>query len=149
MSHFNNYNPTPKRRKVWPWVVGVLVFIFVAFAGCTATFSSAVDDALDTSRPNTTKNSSEDVIVDPLVTDGTYLVGSEIQPGTYRVAPAENLFSEMGYWVRCADLACQVDMDGLDNTGLIANEIVDGPGFLVIEETDVAVELKGLVLTPQ
>lgn len=150
MSHFNNYNPAPKKRKVWPWVVGVLAFLLLAFVGCTAMTVSAVDDVVSKPSVNAPAFESEDQgPVDPLVTDGTYLVGSEIQPGTYRVVPAENLFGEMGYWARCADLACEVDMDGLDSTGLITNEIVQGPGFLVVEQTDVAVELRGLVLTPQ
>jgi hypothetical protein len=54
-----------------------------------------------------------------------------------------------GYWARCADLSCEIDMDGSDATGMISNEIVNGPGFLVVAPTDAMVELNGLALTPQ
>lgn len=44
MSHFNNYNPAPKKRKVWPWVVGILAFLLLAFVGCTALAATTVNE---------------------------------------------------------------------------------------------------------
>lgn len=58
MTHHSNPNPNngfrydpslgwvpdpPKKRKVWPWILGFLAFAFLAFAGCTVLVSGAVD----------------------------------------------------------------------------------------------------------
>src|SRR5690606_14571469 len=70
--------------------------------------------------------------VDPLSTNGTWLVPSEIGYGTYRTTPTSDIVS---YWALCADLACQ------PGPGMIQNEILDGQGFIVIGPDAVAVEL--------
>jgi hypothetical protein len=50
----SNYNPyayntptpqPPKKRRVWPWVLGILVVLFFLFVGCSAIVGSAVDEA--------------------------------------------------------------------------------------------------------
>ncbi|MBF6368373.1 hypothetical protein IU469_22005 [Nocardia puris] len=85
--------------------------------------------------------------LDPLKSSGTWLVPSEIPVGTYRVTATS---SWGGYWATCADLACDIDFDGSDYTGLIDNELVelDAPGYLVIPPHAVAVELRDVELEP-
>lgn len=77
--------------------------------------------------------------VDPLSTNGTWLVPSEIGYGTYKATSTSDIF---GYWALCADLACQ------PGPGMIDNEIVDASGYIVIGPDAVAVELDDVVLTP-
>ena len=77
--------------------------------------------------------------VDPLSTNGTWLVPQDIPYGTYRTTPTSDIVS---YWALCADLACQ------PGPGMIQNEILDGQGFIVIGPDAVAVELDDVVLTP-
>lgn len=76
---------------------------------------------------------------DPLSTNGTWLVPSEIAYGTYKVTSTSSMF---GYWALCADLACQ------PGPGMIQNEIVESTGYIVIAPGAVAVELDDVVLTP-
>jgi len=76
----------------------------------------------------------------PLTDDGTYLVGEQIQPGTYAITPD----AETAYWARCSDVAC--DPFSPTNPSVLLNDIPTGPGFLVIEPTDVAVELRSVTL---
>ena len=82
---------------------------------------------------------------DPYTTSGTWLVPSEIAPGTYKVTPTDST----GYVATCADLACEIDFDGSDFTGLIDNKLVTGKAaYLVIPAHAVAVELRDVTLTP-
>ena len=76
--------------------------------------------------------------VDPYSSNGTWLVPSEIDYGTYKATSTSDLF---GYWALCADLACQ------PGPGMIQNEIVDASGYVVIGPDAVAVELDDIVLT--
>jgi hypothetical protein len=82
------------------------------------------------------------VKVDPYTTTGTWLVPSEIAPGTYRV----NLKGANGYYEVCADLACDIDFDGDDSTGMIDNAFLEGPGFVEIPAHAEAVTLRGVEL---
>lgn len=70
--------------------------------------------------------------------DGTYRVGTEIEPGTYR----GTVIGEVGYWARLRSL-----------TGLVsaieANDIVRGPFVLTILPSDKAVELRRVILTAE
>ncbi|WP_328439200.1 hypothetical protein [Nocardia puris] len=83
--------------------------------------------------------------LDPLKSEGTWLVPGDIAPGTYRVTPTGS-FS--GYVELCADLACEIDFDGSDYTGMISNELYSGPGFLVVPDHAVAVTLQRVELEP-
>lgn len=61
---------------------------------------------------------------------GTYLVGEDIQPGTYRTALDG---SSSCYWARLAGLSGELG-------DIIANDNVSGQAFVTIAETDVAFE---------
>ena len=68
--------------------------------------------------------------------DGTYAVGTDIEPGTYRGEVA----GEFGYWARLNNTSGMV-------SGIEANAVVRGPFVLTIVSSDVAVELRGVTLT--
>jgi len=68
--------------------------------------------------------------------DGVYLVGEDIEPGVYDGV----VVKEQGYWAR---------LEGTDGMAsqFIANGIVRGPFILTIVQSDVAVELRAVILT--
>ena len=69
--------------------------------------------------------------------DGVYLVGEDIQAGTYE----GRVTGQIGYWARLSAT------DG--SVGSInANAIVRGPFVLSIVEADIAVELRGVIIAP-
>lgn len=76
----------------------------------------------------------------PLTDDGVYLVGTDIEPGTYAVKPD----GDTAYWARCSAVDCNAL--SVDNPTVILNSIPTGPEFLVIDPTDVAVELRSVTL---
>ena len=84
--------------------------------------------------------------LDPLVSDGTWMVPQDIPFGTYRTQSTDQGWA--GYYYTCADLACEIDFDGLTNTGRLDAQIVNGPGFLVLEEPVRFVHIERLILTP-
>jgi len=67
--------------------------------------------------------------------DGTYAVGTDIEPGTYR----GDVAGEFGYWARLNNTSGMV-------SGIEANAVVRGPFVLTIVSSDVAVELRGVTL---
>lgn len=60
---------------------------------------------------------------------GTFLVGEEIQPGTYRTGGT----SGFCYWARLSGLSGEFG-------DIITNDFSEGPSFVTIAETDVAFE---------
>jgi len=72
--------------------------------------------------------------------DGIYLVGYDILPGTYRVK-LEDSGLGMGYTARLR--AVRYDFDDI-----IANDVVTGDGYLEIKRADFAVKLQGVTLSP-
>jgi hypothetical protein len=68
--------------------------------------------------------------------DGVYLVGEAISPGTYDGV----VTGEVGYWAR---------LKATDGTvsAIIANALPRGPFVLTIVESDRAIELRGVVIT--
>lgn len=96
-----------------------------------------VDAGVDTTRtgaPTTTRQ------VDPLSSTGTWLVPSQIPHGTYQITL--NQEGRRGYWALCSDLMCE------PGAGMISNDLVNGPGYVVIGPDAVAVELSRVTLTP-
>lgn len=64
--------------------------------------------------------------------DGIYLVGKDIDPGTYKV--------DGGYWARLKNISGEMG-------AVIANENVSGTGYVTIAESDYAIEIKRGTLT--
>lgn len=61
--------------------------------------------------------------------EGTYLVGTDVKPGTYKADAMEGC-----YWAR---------LKSLDTSDIIGNQNADGPVVLQILATDKAVEVSG------
>lgn len=82
------------------------------------------------------------VKLDPYKTTGTWLVPSEIAPGSYRVSVQPG--QSRGYTAVCADLSCD------PGPGMISNENYSGPGtgIVVVPADAVSVQLKRVILTP-
>lgn len=70
--------------------------------------------------------------------DGVYLVGVDIQPGTYQ----GTVTGEVGYWARLRGT------DGVVGS-IIANALPRGPFVLTVIQSDKAVELRGVTITAQ
>lgn len=70
--------------------------------------------------------------------DGVYLVGEDIPPGAYDGV----VIGDQGYWARLKGT------EGLVSQ-IIANAVPKGPFLLTIVESDKAVELRGVRLTPR
>jgi len=75
------------------------------------------------------------------VSDGIYLVGYDIKPGTYK-AEVTDTTTKMGYVQRSKSVAM-----GMDD--IIANQIMQGSGYVEIKDTDFAVRLQGVKITLQ
>ncbi len=73
------------------------------------------------------------------VSDGIYLVGYDLEPGTYKVEVTDTT-SNMGYVERSKSLAMGVD-------DIIANEVIQGPSYVKIEKGDFAIRLQGVKIT--
>jgi hypothetical protein len=75
--------------------------------------------------------------------DYMYLVGSEIQPGTYRYTTVPG--TNGGSWELCRDTACDVGV------GLIDMATIDGgghTGYLTVPSTARYLKINNLTLTP-
>lgn len=75
------------------------------------------------------------------ISDGMYLVGYDIKPGTYKVEVTDTT-TNMGYVERTGNAS-------MDTNDIIANEIIQGPGYVEIKDTDFAVRVQGAKLTLQ
>lgn len=75
------------------------------------------------------------------LSDGIYLVGFDIAPGTYKVDITDTV-TNMGYVERLSDAS-------MDLNNIIANEVFQGPGYVKIMEGDFAVRVQGATLTLQ
>jgi hypothetical protein len=68
--------------------------------------------------------------------DGTYIVGGDVQPGTYKSAGPGDRPVGMCYWARHKDTTGDTD-------SIIANNIGKGPQVVTIKKTDGAFETRG------
>lgn len=79
--------------------------------------------------------------VDPYSTNGTWLVPSEIAPGTYRAITNDSIG---GYYEVCATMGCDAFGDG----ELITNDFFEGSSIVVIPPNAVSIKLDDATLTP-
>lgn len=87
------YAPTPKRRRRWPWVLAVVVLLFAVVGLATGEDDDtpAAGTLTSPAMPSGTAPESEPAKpADPETSfgDGTYVVGEDIAPGTYRTPGA-------------------------------------------------------------
>ena len=72
------------------------------------------------------------------VAGGIYLVGYDIRPGRYKVEVTDEI-TEMGYVERAKNVSM-----GMDD--IIANEIIQGQGYVDIKDSDFAIRVQGAKL---
>lgn len=147
MQHHQMYPPPPRKKRVWPWLAipaGVLLF-----GGCVAAVASVdspSNSAVTTvqrapapvnfsapTAPTSTLPLPPPVPAGPASTirrDGTYMVGADIVPGTWRSDGGSGC-----YWERLADLRGTLD-------SIIANELGQGPQLVTILASDRAFKAK-------
>ena len=76
-----------------------------------------------------------------LTDNGVFKVGKDIQPGTYSYVVTGHP-DVGGYWQRLSCLTGDIDC-------VITADTVNGPGYMTVEPTDVAVEVFDVQLTPE
>lgn len=74
------------------------------------------------------------------ISEGMYLVGDEITPGTYRFTLDPDSFTGFGYWARLSGVTGEFDE-------IIANDTPSGDIYVEILATDYAFEFSGGTLT--
>ena len=70
-----------------------------------------------------------------------FIVGFDIKPGTYKTEVTDTTM-KIGYVERLKDVSMNGD-------AIIANEVLQGPGYVKIKESDFAVRVQGAKLTLQ
>ncbi len=131
-------------RRHAPWFVGAAIiaaFLIGLGAGQSSgskTTTAAAVPAPATSAPAapaaTTPAAAPAPAAPAAVTiagDGTYLVGSDVQPGTYKSPGGDG---RPCYWARLKDAS---------GNAIIANNFADGPSVVTIAKTDAAFETSG------
>jgi hypothetical protein len=116
--------PMSARTPVWmtsltvgiaTFVVGVAVGLVVSNGGTTAPTAFEATPTVTVSVPATNEPALAAAIA--LAQDGTWLVGTDIQPGTYRSSSDESC-----YWARLANTSG--DFDAILSNGNGANQLV-------------------------
>lgn len=153
-SHFAQPAPQPpKKKRKWPWIVGgVAAVIVIAVAANPDSAKEGFEDGYNAGGDPTTAVDERPTPVDAppapavpaqLPDNGTLRVGTDIQPGGYVVSLGDDAFmGDTGYWER---LSCLTG----DFSCIISNEIVQGPGYLTVLPTDVAVKVQNVRLVPE
>lgn len=96
-----------------------------------ATFYAQVSPTLESIQEATYPVETSSTTNQNLINAGTYLVGSEIQPGIYK---GENL-NKSCYWARLKDLSGEFD-------AILANDISTGQFYVEVKNTDFAFETR-------
>jgi hypothetical protein len=114
---------------------GIILAIVLLTAGCAALVGGAASEASKESGSVTRAVAEATEEVATGSGDGTFIVGEDVQPGTYRL-PAPTGDNPMCYWSRLHDL------DGGINS-IITNGLSEGPQVIHIAASDYAVEFSG------
>ncbi|WP_159944405.1 MULTISPECIES: hypothetical protein [unclassified Nocardiopsis] len=133
--------------------LGVLLVLFL-FAGCVAALSGGGEAGSTGERPSETagapRETPEEEEAAPAeeapeeeeegpatIGNGVHRVGEDIGPGTYTTdGPDPDDLFPMCYYARLSGLSGELD-------DIIANNNIEGPGSVVVEEGDTALELSG------
>jgi hypothetical protein len=127
--------PQPKRPRRWPWIVGIIAAFFIGTLIGAAGGSDSTDSTAATPEATVTATKTQTVKVTPkpkaaITEDGTYHVGTEIKPGTYR---ANGSGSEC-YWAR---------LSSSNESDIISNHVGSAHTFVTIKSSDKAFETSG------
>ena len=119
-------------------VVGLLVCFAYAATFAAAFSGVATSAATGSARPAATGTAAPAATLPAgTLTSGTYLVGQEIQPGSYHTSgPSSDSIVQSCVWSRNSDTSGEL-------SGIIANHISTGPDTVTVRAGDVAVEFSG------
>lgn len=151
----NQNGPPPQQSpKNWPWILGSIVAlgVVVGAIACSDVAEQGFDDARSTAPVTSQVQAQAPAATAPvappapatspapkaLPDNGILKVGTDIQPGEYSLSPTSSIG---GYWER---LSCLTG----DFECIIANDNVEGDGYLTIAPSDVAVKVQDVQLTP-
>ncbi|CAG9621055.1 hypothetical protein [Sutcliffiella rhizosphaerae] len=145
----------PFYKKWWVWLIAVIIVIGIAIggtedpvaeSGSTPASTDTQNNQNDSSDNNDSSDDGEDTNEEGATeepsgqtfTNGTYLVGEDIEAGLYRAVATG--FAGMAYVERASDVSMEFD-------DIIANIVLTGDGYVEILEGDVAVKIQGAELT--
>lgn len=119
----------------------IAAFVFGTGPNETATNSIEIEDGgVETSAYGDEKSLPE-TPASNAIQAGTYKVGSDIQPGLYKVIVKDS-FTDMGYIDRSKDAKMEFE-------SIIANGIIFNSGYVRIKESDAYVKIQGATLYPE
>ena len=122
------------------WVITfILAVVVIGMISSLGGGGSNDNNTKTKSSPNVTQNTPTKTPKEKTWSTGTYLVGTDIQAGLYKVKLTDTI-TKMGYVERSKD----VTMAAGD---IIANILINGDGYVEIKNTDKAVRLIGVDLT--
>jgi hypothetical protein len=134
------------------YVLACFIFLFSIACACSGSTITTIPQNIGSSQANiidptnTIENLNTTQIVptdtqipptntpDNRIKSGTYLVGTDIQPGYYKGIAGDNLM-ESCYWARLSDVSGSFD-------SIIANDNSVGRFYIRVKETDFALETK-------
>ncbi|QVQ54792.1 hypothetical protein J4H86_09500 [Spiractinospora alimapuensis] len=121
--------------------LGITAVLAIGGVGCMAVVASTASDpdetvdAADADTGDEAEETEEDT--GTTVGNGIHLVDDDIPAGTYQTdGPDEDDILPMCYWARLSGTSGELEE-------IIANDNLEGPGVVTIEESDVALELSG------
>jgi len=132
--------PPPKRKsRTWLWIVGILVALIIFYQVGHATFSQTGTSTTPAATQAPATDNTPAATQPPVATtapttptptfatfgDGTYMVGTDIQPGTYRT----RVGSAGCYYERLKGFGGTID-------DIIANNNTDAPAVVTIKASD-------------
>lgn len=120
-------------HKRWLCLLVIGLLLMGLLAGCGG--GSEEPEADDTTQQQTEQKEEENAIG-----DGTYLVGQDIQSGLYKATLTDTI-TGLGYIERSKDVS-------MDVNSILANINLTGNGYVEIKDTDVAVRLQGVEISP-
>lgn len=136
-----------KKRKIWPWVVGVIAaLVLISTINAIASGGRGIGnqpDATTTQAAATQAQSQPTQASTPTATptpkpsfatfgDGTWQVGKDIKPGTYRTRQG----SPGCYWARLKGFGGSVG-------DILANDNTDDPAIVTISSSDKGFDSRG------
>jgi hypothetical protein len=135
------------------WAVIVSVFLIASMVIATFVFGTGSDETdtnnieiedtgVEASAYDEEKSSPEpETPTSNAIQAGTYKVGSDIQPGLYKVIVKDS-YVDMAYIDRSKDASMEFD-------SIIANGIIFNSGYVRIKESDAYVKIQGATLYPE
>lgn len=119
----------------------IAAFVFGMDPNETGTNSIEIEDTGVEASVYDGEMSSPETPTSNAIQAGTYKVGSDIQPGLYKVIVKDS-FTDMGYIDRSKDARMELD-------SIIANGIIFNSGYVRIKEGDAYVKIQGATLYPE